>query len=924
MKNIVYQVTWKHMKMNRKRTWTMFLGIFFMVLLMTCVFVGKKTAVAYLQETGAQKKGKWHASMYDVTGKELEEVQNLSYIRETARSADYGYTDFAASENSMRPYLYVKAYESPCFDWMNLKLKEGRFPENGKEIVISQSAVEDGARITTGDSIKVRYFDRFITGTAKGGTTTFPFQDLTVTYGETLKVPQDFPFYEENDSFHIDKKYTGEEAELTVVGILETPWFEQGGSAGYSAFTYYDADKKSPFNLSMVMDLKETPDNMYQELREIAGNLKVEFNDYVLAFSGDSSDSVVNFIVSVMSAFFIIVIMSVAVILIYNVFNISFEERSRYLGMLCSVGATGRQKRSSVYFEAFSLFLPALPLGILAGCFVVWIGMSLFQPFIYTVMSIPAELLEKVPIHLQISYRDLLMIMVISALTVFLSALLPAKKISKIGPIECIRGNLEKESGKKRKGLDYVPGLSAERLLARNSLRYQKRKTKGMKRAAATFMVLLIITVSGAQMITKLVTYRMVDRDTVRTNNEGWDYQLFMTGGNRKEYEAMKSEVQKDPGVDAVKEQYCGMFLGDIPNHTLSSEYWNDVHSVFNLYYHRELSDQEFQEHFSSGSSVLNVVAVEKDVFEEIAKTTDTDMTLLGKSNTPCAIVVQSGEVSTENWGVGEMTPEKFEFYEVEKMTDLEKGDELPVTLYSPKQDASVEFPLRIAGFATNKQLEDYFEFHSETLWVIVELETGDRMDDILKEPEDPETGHNMIDRTLYLRMNGESKELLQRLSSLAEPEDSVWLFAPAEYTKTISEAINSIVRILLAGFVLLTSVICLLNLYNSIHGWISEQKRHFAMMASIGMTQKQIKKMLFYEAGHLMASSSIRAVVISTPLIIGLKKCIIGRFGYVNFAFPWWIYAAAIFTAAIVIFAFMLYHYRREKSDQMRAVFMV
>ena len=77
-----------------------------------------------------------------------------------------------------------------------------------------------------------------------------------------------------------------------------------------------------------------------------------------------------------MTLFFLTVIIIASIILIYNRFNMSFEERGRYLGMLCSVGATGRQKRSSVYFEAFFLLLLALPAGFLLGLAVVQGGMT--------------------------------------------------------------------------------------------------------------------------------------------------------------------------------------------------------------------------------------------------------------------------------------------------------------------------------------------------------------------------------------------------------------------------------------------------------------------------------------------------------------------------------------------------------------------
>ena len=59
-KNIVFYVTKQYMKQNKKRTFTTFLGIVFMVLLMTCVFVGKDTALKYLEKMAEKNSGSWH------------------------------------------------------------------------------------------------------------------------------------------------------------------------------------------------------------------------------------------------------------------------------------------------------------------------------------------------------------------------------------------------------------------------------------------------------------------------------------------------------------------------------------------------------------------------------------------------------------------------------------------------------------------------------------------------------------------------------------------------------------------------------------------------------------------------------------------------------------------------------------------------
>lgn len=930
MKNIVYQVTWQHMKMNKRRSWTAFFGIFFMVLLVTCVFVGRETAIGYLQDVGTQKKGKWHVSIYEMgadvkDAEKLREIQSLDYIEESGKSADYGYTKLPGAGGKGMPYLYVKAYEKPCFDWMNLKLKKGRLPESSGEAVISQSVADAGEELQVGDVINADYFDRTITGLKKGVTTTFPFFDVEVSAGETFTLPQDFPYYEKNESFRIDKKYTGESDKLKIVGIVETPWFEQEGAAGGYAFTCFEEDRADVFNVSFTVDLKKVPDSIYEEIKGIVGDKRIDFNDNVLSFAGSSSDSVVNFIVQVMTVFFMTVIVLAAVILIYNVFNMSFEERSRYLGMLCSVGATGRQKRSSVYFEAFILFLPALPLGILAGCVVVWLGISAFQPFIYAIIPGYATVVERVPVHLIISWKELLFVAAGSGVTVLVSSILPARKISKVGPIECIRGNLEKGHTGHGKSAGYHPGIRVERMLAEKSLRHQRRKTRSMNRAASVFMLILIVTTASAQMVTTLVGYRMVDSEiAVRNNFEKWDYELTAFNGNSEEYQKLKKEIESDDGVEKVCEEYSGMFAGNIPNDALSREYWNALHRIFNLYYHRELSEEEFQKNFESGASVVSLIAVDSETFGAIAEASDTDMDLLKKKDAPAAIVVQSGEVSTENWSVEGMTPEKYEFRQIEKMTDMKKGENLPMTIYSPADDIQVDFPLCIAGFASNEQLKNYFTFHSETMWVIVELETGDKINEIFHNSENSGEGYDMLTKSLHLRMNGRDTKLIKKLTMLSETDEDAFGFAPADYTRTYADAIESIIWLMLASFTVLTSVICLLNLYNSVHGWIADQKPYFAMMASIGMTRGQIRRMLVYEAAHILLRSCVWAVFLSAALTEGIKKCIIERFGYVRISFPWEIYLAAIFTGAIVIFGFMLYHYHKEKDYDLRTVLMV
>ena len=103
-KKIIFYVTRQYMKQNKKRTFITALGIFLMVLLMTCVFVGKDTAISYLTQVAESKNGSWHVIAYDADANQYQQIQNLDFVKETAVSYDMGYSDCEQSKNPEKPY----------------------------------------------------------------------------------------------------------------------------------------------------------------------------------------------------------------------------------------------------------------------------------------------------------------------------------------------------------------------------------------------------------------------------------------------------------------------------------------------------------------------------------------------------------------------------------------------------------------------------------------------------------------------------------------------------------------------------------------------------------------------------------------------------------------------------------------------------
>ena len=919
-KNIVFYVTRQYMKQNKGRTFTTFAGIVFMVLLMTCVFVGRDTGIQYLEDVASLKDGKWHISMYDITPEDYEKVENMPGIKETACSASYGCTEFEASADADRPYLNLKAYSLLCFDWMNIELAEGRLPENPQEIIVSRSAVEDGSEIAIGDQVEAEFFDRSITGiNPEIKESVFPFQGLSLEYGETKDVTEDFPYWGENEDFRENRTYTGQKETYQVVGIMEPPSYEKMGAAGYTAITLLEDSQTTAmdsFNLSMILYEEQSIAGLVMFAEEYG--YEYDVNSYVLAFNANTTDTTLNMVVQYMTVFFVVLIMAASVLLIYNVFNMSFQERSRYLGMLCSVGATGRQKRSSIFYEAFFLLIFALPAGILLGIGVILLAMAAFRPFIGAFMGSYIGIDSLVAIDssvIRMSWENLSAVLISSIATVLVSAWLPARKIGKIGPVECIRGNISKKSRQYQMNVPFIHAFGAEGMLAKNMLLRRNKKARSVGAAAAVFMVVLIVTIFGSDAIHRIISVK-IEQAEMSLNPERYDYVLY---SGESKFKALKEEVVKDRGVEYAVEWRDGMFVGQVPVEAYGREYWDSLHSIYNLYYHRELSEKEFREEsvFREGSGMaVNVLSVDQDTMREIAGKTGADPEKLLDPEQLSAIVLSTGSLSTSSYRISELQPERYRLFRISRMTDLKEGDTIPLSLYSPSKEKEIEMPLEIAGFADAKQLQDYVDFsNNHYMWLIVNENAGSRMAEILR--TEGYAGGPM-DPMLLIRMNGEPTDIIDRLQQASEQEEAIFGITEIGFQLTLVSAISGIVDVMLASFVALTSVICLLNLFNSIRGWRLESSQELAVLRSVGMAGGQMKKMLLYECMGIFLWALLLAGVFSGMLIYFVRFGLMRIFGNLELPTPWIGAAGAAVIVGIVLTGLALYGFGKERKEDL------
>jgi putative ABC transport system permease protein len=199
---------------------------------------------------------------------------------------------------------------------------------------------------------------------------------------------------------------------------------EMGGKAGDKAFdVYFKLDK---------------PDGVYDFIRaeeQKEGFGGSTYNDDVLMYSGVSKYPRFYVVLYSLAAILVLLIMAGSISLIYNAFSISVSERTQQIGILSSVGATKRQIRKSIMFEAMFVSIIGIPIGVLSG--LAGIGVTL----LCVGNKFPSLWSRGAPytLSLQVNLWTVVTAVLFALITVYISAWIPSRRATRITAIEAIR-----------------------------------------------------------------------------------------------------------------------------------------------------------------------------------------------------------------------------------------------------------------------------------------------------------------------------------------------------------------------------------------------------------------------------------------------------------------------------------------------------
>lgn len=456
---LLFGYTLDYIKRNRRGSLAIMIAIFMTSTMLSALCGFLYNIYADNLNLILRKEGNWHGELYDDTpGKMLPVIESFDSVEallikggwKTARIVD-----------PRRDYLVWRDANAAYWDSMpegDLAILAGRAPARAGEIALSKQYFETHPELQIGDS-------------------------LTLTAGS--RVAADGTPLEQQDVSQPGEWFveTGT-VTLTVVGKLDVA--TSSTVPAYTALGYLDPGTILPEDDVTVYLRFHNIRDTYKELPEIAaaaGYEPDEYGQYLLRYN--TSYLVRRAVLSPEQAGFLPVLLAnqaplmfaviglltvcLFVLIIQGAFSLSASARLTQLGIFASVGATPKQIRRSVVLEAFLLTALPLPLGLLLGQISVELLIRLANR-----QNAPDDSMQ---IIFQTGWQPVLPAILLAILTVGWSALIPARKVARMTPIEAIRqGGMEKLEKPRRFSLSRLSGmLGIYGELAANALQARRK-----------------------------------------------------------------------------------------------------------------------------------------------------------------------------------------------------------------------------------------------------------------------------------------------------------------------------------------------------------------------------------------------------------------------------------------------------------------
>ncbi len=837
--SLLNKLTLKNLKLNKKRTRVTILGIILSVALITAVANIFSSLKATITKETIENFGDFHYYFENVPSTDIKYFEENRYIDKVYLTKNLGY---AENPDNLSHYFYinVKALTEDSLNNLGIELVSGRLPENSHEIILySNGTIYNDHKYKIGDEItfelgtQVDHFlyekdylenSLYTTNISFGwsetdedeykviNTTSATYKIVGIYQGVSNKL------YDPYSYVHLTKM---DEEDLNGNYNLYVRYTKQGlkmQTKVTANLINYDLDKYEYIfynNDIPEMRIRDSFKKAYQEFFDEVKYIPYYNNSLIIVETDWTKNEDLKPIAMVCSVIAVIIIIT-SILCIKNSFDISVTERVRQYGMLSSIGATKKQIRHSIYYEALLLCLIGIPLGLITG--------FLLSYLLLTISSNILTELFKSSIVFQVSIDFVILSIILSIITIFLSSLRSAYKASKLNPIEAIRNN---ENLKIKKSSLKVPSIITKLFGIGGNISYKniRRNRKKYRPIIISLIICLILFISVSYFVN--IIYEV--------NLSYYDFNYNMTLYiDTPEME----NIDEVYALDSIKE-----YSSIVKNYLTAINYPVDEE----LKEYRNIDDDSECNDIIHNYSSMTIIKLGNEEYKRYIK----KLGLKYDDIKDKGILIDSEVIKSYN-----MVKKKEERHYFRQFA-YNVGDK--ITIY-PKQidcqygdsDLSISYPIEI-GYITDKILKNKpipLGLRFDNNLTYSELILSDEYFDKLY----PEDQHYEI----YINSKDPSKTE-KEISTALGPSA---IYRIDNYEQEIKELKGELltINIFLYSFIGIVLLISITGVFNTITTSIETRQKEFAMLKSVGMSSKEFNKMISLES-----------------ILIGLKSLIIG-----------------------------------------------
>lgn len=644
---------------------------------------------------------------------------------------------------------------------------------------------------------------------------------------------------------------------------MERSNLEPYSAPGYMAYTKLETtpDVAKKTQIALLFKNSSQVYSIYQDMQNTLENTSILVNNELLKFEGVMKQDSTNMTLYAMAGMVIAIIVFTSIFVIRNSFSISISERLKQYGMLASMGATSKQIKKNVLFEAGILAIIAIPLGVLFGILAINITLMVVNPLLQS-----AHLFSYFDLTLSISWEAIAITVVVSAITILLSALSPARKAAKISPMEAIRETTTIHIGHQKlrtwKITQKLFGIEGE--IASKNL---KRSRKKYRTTIFSIFLSIVLFISTSSIISYGFKLSQVEYEKMEYN-----IMTRLSSSSRDRVGQLEyfNQIAK---LDGVKQAaILKVAFAKIPSTYLSSQ---------SRRYNDYINEQE------DNTVYISLVAIGETAYQKYIQELGVD---IQKAKTQGILLDNRIDI----------VPVDGQRKRVEyRALDIQVSDKIPCQIDKEEEGKSQKEDITILKITDKTPM--YIPMQDDIATILISDEMMEhydyKMDGIYLDTIDPNT-------------------VEENIKKIDESEEPIIYNFMTQQNENNSMVL--IISIFLYGFIIVISLIGITNIFNTITTNMMLRSKEFAILRSIGMKDKEFKKMIRYES----VLYGLKALLFGIPvgvLLSYLIYSILGNIYMTSYIFP----IKEILICAIFVFCiiFMTMHYAIKKVEKQNMI---